>query len=52
LRSAKRREAKKVTPKYRSQQDPKLTWTGGGLSPRWLKAEMKASKLKKEDFAT
>jgi DNA-binding protein H-NS len=44
-------KGKKVAPKYRSKQDPKLTWTGRGLSPRWLKAEMKACKLKKEDFA-
>jgi DNA-binding protein H-NS len=44
-------KGKKVAPKYRSKQDPKLTWTGRGLSPRWLKAEMKAGKLKKEDFA-
>jgi DNA-binding protein H-NS len=51
LHSAKRREAKKVAPKYRSKQDPKLTWAGRRLSPRWLRAEMEAGNLKKEDFA-
>lgn len=44
-------KGKKVAPKYRSKQDSKLTWSGRGLTPRWLKAEMKAGKLKKEDFA-
>jgi DNA-binding protein H-NS len=44
-------KGKKVAPKYRSKKNPKLTWSGRGLSPRWLKAEMKAGKLKKEDFA-
>jgi DNA-binding protein H-NS len=43
-------KGKKVAPKYRSKEDASLTWTGRGLPPKWLKAEMKAGKLKKEDF--
>src|SRR5690349_8102018 len=30
---------RKVEPKYRSQKDPTLTWTGRGLPPRWLREE-------------
>jgi DNA-binding protein H-NS len=43
-------KGKKVAPKYRSKEDPKLTWTGRGLAPKWIKAEMKAGKLQKDDF--
>jgi DNA-binding protein H-NS len=40
----------KVAPKYRSKKDPKLTWAGRGATPRWMRDEMKAGKLKKEAF--
>jgi DNA-binding protein H-NS len=40
----------KVAPKYRSKKDPSLTWAGRGGTPRWLREEMKARKLKKEAF--
>jgi DNA-binding protein H-NS len=47
-RSAKGR---KVAAKYRSKKDPKQIWSGRGQTPRWMVAEMKGTKLKKESFA-
>jgi DNA-binding protein H-NS len=41
-------KGRKVAPKYRSRKDPKLTWAGRGATPRWMRDEMKAGKLKKE----
>jgi DNA-binding protein H-NS len=43
-------KGRKVAPKYRSRKDPKLTWAGRGATPIWMKAEMKGTKLKKENF--
>jgi len=43
-------KGRKVAPKYRSKKDPKLTWAGRGATPRWMRDEMKARKLKKEAF--
>ena len=43
-------KGRKVAAKYRSKKDPKLTWAGRGATPRWMKAEMKGGKLKKEAF--
>lgn len=39
----------KVPPKYRNPADPKETWTGRGLPPRWMSALLKKGK-KREDF--
>ena len=44
------RKGKKVAPQFRSKKDPSLVWSGRGANPRWMKAEMKGTKLKKEDF--
>lgn len=41
---------RKVAAKYRSKKDPKQTWAGRGATPRWMRDEMKAGKLKKEAF--
>ena len=41
---------KKATPKYRSRKDPKVLWSGRGVTPVWMREEMKGTKLKKEDF--
>lgn len=30
----------KIPAKYRHPQDPDKTWTGRGITPRWLKAMM------------
>ena len=42
---------RKAEPRYRSKKDSSLTWAGRGMTPKWMKAEMKGTKLKKEDFA-
>src|ERR1700755_1849842 len=41
---------KKVAPQFRSKKDPKMVWSGRGVTPRWMVAEMKGTKLKKENF--
>jgi DNA-binding protein H-NS len=44
------RKGKKVAPQFRSKKDPALVWSGRGGTPRWMKAEMKGTKLTKESF--
>ena len=44
-------KGRKVAAKYRSKKNPKLVWSGRGMTPRWMRAEMKGTKLKKEYFA-
>ena len=46
----KGRKGKKVAPQFRSKKDPKVVWSGRGGTPRWMKEEMKGTKLKKENF--
>ena len=41
---------RKAAPKYRSLKDPKLQWSGRGVTPVWMREEMKGTKLKKDDF--
>ena len=41
---------RKATPKYRSRKDPKVMWSGRGVTPVWMRDEMKGTKLKKDDF--
>ena len=38
---------RKAQPKYRSKKDPSLIWAGRGLQPKWMKDEMKGTKLNK-----
>jgi DNA-binding protein H-NS len=40
----------KPEPKYQSRKDKSLKWTGRGLTPRWMREEMKGTKLTKEKF--
>jgi DNA-binding protein H-NS len=40
----------KPEPKYQSKKDKSLKWTGRGLMPRWMREEMKGTKLTKENF--
>ena len=40
----------KVAPQFRSKQDPSVVWSGRGETPRWMKEEMKGTKLTKESF--
>ena len=46
-RSGKRAKAK---PKYQSKKNKSLKWSGRGMTPVWMRDEMKGTKLKKEDF--
>jgi DNA-binding protein H-NS len=41
---------RKALPKYRSRKDPKVVWSGRGVTPVWMRDEMKGTKLKKDDF--
>lgn len=41
---------RKAEMKYQSKKDPSLRWAGRGMMPKWMKAEMKGTKLSKEDF--
>jgi DNA-binding protein H-NS len=46
----RRKTMAKVAPQFRSKKDPKLVWSGRGGTPRWMKNEMKGTKLRKESF--
>jgi DNA-binding protein H-NS len=48
--SKKTGSRKKAAPKYRSKKDPKTVWSGRGVTPVWMRDEMKGTKLKKDDF--
>jgi len=41
---------RKPNPKYQSKKTPRLKWTGRGMTPVWMRDEMKGTKLKKSDF--
>ena len=38
----------KVAPKYRNPENPAETWTGRGMKPRWLAAQLAAGKTADE----
>jgi len=40
----------KAVPKYQSRKKPSVKWSGRGMLPRWMREEMKGTKLTKEDF--
>jgi DNA-binding protein H-NS len=40
-RSTKGRTLGKVAPKYRNPENPKETWSGRGMQPRWLAEQVK-----------
>jgi DNA-binding protein H-NS len=44
------RKGKKVAPQFRSKKDKKQVWSGSGATPRWMREEMKGTKLTKESF--
>jgi len=46
-RAAKRAKPK---PKYQSKKNKSLKWTGRGVTPLWMREEMKDTKLTKDDF--
>lgn len=51
-RSSNGRTAKraKAVPKYQSKKDKSVKWSGRGMTPIWMREEMKGTKLKKDDF--
>ena len=40
----------KPKPKYQSKKNKSLKWTGRGVTPVWMREEMKGTKLTKQDF--
>jgi DNA-binding protein H-NS len=40
----------KPKPKYQSKKDKRLKWTGRGMLPVWMRAEMKGTKFTKDHF--
>jgi DNA-binding protein H-NS len=49
-RKRKSLKGRKVPAQFRSKKNPRVTWSGRGATPRWMKAEMKGTKLTKESF--
>jgi len=46
-RAGKRAKAK---PKYQSKKDKSVKWSGRGMTPVWMREEMKGTKLTKDSF--
>jgi DNA-binding protein H-NS len=40
----------KPKPKYQSKKNKSLKWTGRGMTPVWMREEMKGAKLTKDSF--
>jgi DNA-binding protein H-NS len=40
----------KPRPKYQSKKNKSLKWTGRGMTPVWMRDEMKGTKLTKDSF--
>ena len=40
----------RIPPRYRSKEDPTVTWSGRGVLPKWMREEMEGTSLTKEDF--
>jgi len=40
----------KAAAKYQSKKDKSVKWSGRGMTPIWMREEMKGTKLKKDDF--
>jgi DNA-binding protein H-NS len=49
-RNGRKGKRAKAPPKYRSRKDSSVTWSGRGMTPVWMREEMKGTKLKKDDF--
>ena len=48
--SGKTRKRAKAKPKYQSKKNKSLKWSGRGMTPVWMRDEMKGTKLTKESF--
>src|SRR5262245_10920910 len=44
------RKGKKVAPQVRSKKNQKEGWSGRGITPRWMREEMKGTRFTKESF--
>ena len=51
VKAARPGKRAKAKPKYQSKKKKSLKWSGRGVTPVWMREEMKGTKLKKEDFA-
>ena len=40
----------KAKPKYQSKKDKAVKWSGRGMTPVWMRDEMKGTKLTKDSF--
>ena len=49
-RTAKTGKRAKPKPKYQSKKNKSLKWTGRGMTPVWMRDEMKGTKLTKDSF--
>ena len=49
-RTAKTGKRAKPKPKYQSKKNKSLKWTGRGMTPVWMREEMKGTKLTKDSF--
>jgi len=45
-----KRKRAKAKPKYQSKTNKSVKWSGRGMTPVWMRQEMKGTKLKKNDF--
>ena len=49
-RNARAGKRAKPKPKYQSKKNKSLKWSGRGMTPVWMREEMKGTKLTKENF--
>ena len=49
-RNARAGKRAKPKPKYQSKKNKSLKWTGRGMTPVWMRNEMKGTKLTKDSF--
>ena len=40
----------RAPPKYRSKKNPSQTWPGRGMTPIWMREEIKGTKLRRDSF--
>jgi DNA-binding protein H-NS len=48
--NSKARKRAKAKPKYQSKKKKSLKWSGRGMTPVWMREEMKGTKLSKDIF--
>ena len=50
MRAPKTGKRRKAEPRYQSKRDKRLTWTGRGMLPVWMREEIKGTNLTKDSF--